>query len=94
MTLHETQMKWLQWYIIKVKDSLADNEVKDTYRAKYLKWNEYHKVMQMYYRNKFPNRDYFLDWNRGAISPKDIKEDKLFNYNDLYYLTQMNKWLR
>lgn len=33
---------------------------------------------------------YFKKWNRWRVQGKDIEEDKIFNYTDLYYIKTMS----
>lgn len=80
--------QWLQEMIDKSKEE--PKEKKCTYRHKYLNWMLYHRAYQMYIRNNYMFKDYFLDWNRGKIEGRDIVEDKIFHYRDLYYIRKMN----
>jgi len=37
---------------------------------------------------------YFNQFNRWEILPRWLKEDKMFNMSDIYYIEQMRKWVK
>jgi len=82
----EEQIKWLENY-----KKPAHTKLKQWHNKRiHIIWNNYHKIYQMYLRNKFPYLNYFLEWNNWTIKSRDLDESKIFNYNDLYTIQKAN----
>jgi len=84
--LEDYQIEWLNNYKKPIKEKKKDN-----WKIVHLKWNYYFRAYEKYYRNKYFFRDYFLKWNKWLINWKDLVEQKIFNYWDLYYIKK-TKW--
>lgn len=42
-------------------------------------------------KRAWKSRKYFLKWNRWEIEWKDVKESKIFTYQDYYYILQLKQ---